>query len=809
MTHFDNLIKIGINMDLGKKNIKLPKNWNKLTQSKYTNEDNFAILTGKINNLIVIDLDKKNDDFIGLRWFEDNFNKIDLINTLVTKTLNNGFHIYFKYNDKVKNVLNLNNLFVDILSDDKCCYQGKNYDIINNNSIRELTEQELELILKKDKLKQVIKKDNESIIDKNIIRELIMGLNKSRADNYEDWMKIGFYLSSVDNGEEIFEQFSKQSDKFDIETHKNFWNGFDSGEKLITIGTILDWLKVDNIKLCNKFFENKNIIQELDETSKEYGYSLKHNQIVKRNKREIQASHKNSLKCIEDEHNKKYKNCKNIDLYTSVLNKGFLIECNNCGFKYPETPIEITRMLAPTIYNSLIINVNEDINNKDTTPVVKLIKEKFENRIIHNNGIWYLYNNSNGIYEKKAEELIREEIDELVINMKENDENNEEWFKWMQKFGYKDIIFKEFRIKCYNEEKLDDREYLLGFENGVLDLENNIFRNGLKDEYITMKCNMKYDENYDTKLAENVLKTTFIIDEERNYALNRFSLCLEGFNNDQTMTFNYGYSASNGKSFLMERLKNSFGDYGEIFPVNFLTSKMKNAGDSNSTLINFKNKRFMFCSEPEYGCKLNINAIKTLTGDIVKARGLYEKNEIEIKPSYHMFMCCNVLPTLDAEDEGIVRRIKILEYNTRFVETPKKKGECKIIKYSRNEMKIIETGLMHLLIKNYFKLKTYKFIYNEPLKLTTIKNIYLNEYKDEINDLLLENYEICDRIDEVSFVKMKDIKDLLKSNNIKEKDTLTLKYMVENLFNKNVEFVSRKEINNKNLKSIFLNLSQK
>ena len=96
---------------------------------------------------------------------------------------------------------------------------------------------------------------------------------------------------------------------------------------------------------------------------------------------------------------------------------------------------------------------------------------------------------------------------------------------------------------------------------------------------------------------------------------------------NKTITFNYGFTASNGKSFLMERICSLMGDYGDSFNVNLLTNKMSLAGDANSTLVNFKNKRFVYCSEPEAGAKLNTNFVKILTGDTIKARGLYSNEE--------------------------------------------------------------------------------------------------------------------------------------------------------------------------------------
>ncbi len=776
----------------------------------------------KHNNLVVLDT----DNLVDWENFKKEFN-IQEPNTVKEQT-KKGNHYYFKINQEQKNIITKNitkikNYNIDIIyntlifmTPSKYIQNGKEFKYAWCNGF-ELCKKEFEQVpewilnlYENEKIPDKIFENDyintkiKQILSENKLKELIMGLDKSRSDNRDDWIRVGYFLSTYNCGNSIFKEFSKQSDKYDEARFKIDWESFKDGEKDINIGTILKWLKDDNLTLYNNFIEENKILKEINEITKEFG--IKHNEIVKRNKKEIIASHDPELKTIKVFHDMQSKNCKNPDLRSICTKNGVFAHCTKCNFQYPEKSISIDKINAPTIYNTLIVNNNitEDINNKDTTQVVKIIKEKFENRIIYNNGIWYLYNIISGIYEKKAEEIIRLEIDKLVNEMKEVEENNEDWINWMQKIGYKDNIIKELKIYCYNEEKLDDREYLLGFENGVYDLEKNIFRKAEKEEYITMKCNTSYEENYDTTLAENVLKTTFTNNEERLYAIYRFALCLEGYNNEQTLTFNYGYTASNGKSFLMERLKTIFGDYGEIFPVNFITSKMKNAGESNSTLINFKNKRFMFCSEPESGCKLNVNAVKSLTGDIVKARGLYEKNEIEIKPTYHIFMCCNVLPPLDSEDEGIIRRIRILEYNTKFVDNPKKKNELQIIKYSKNDIKIIEEGLLYILIKYYTELKNNNFIYTEPSNLTAIKNIYVNVYKDEINTLLLENYKICEN----SFVKLKDIKTLLKNNNIKEKDNITLKYMIENIFNGEVEFFNRKKFDYTDYLNIFTNLKE-
>ena len=119
-----------------------------------------------------------------------------------------------------------------------------------------------------------------------------------------------------------------------------------------------------------------------------------------------------------------------------------------------------------------------------------------------------------------------------------------------------------------------------------------------------MSCGFDYDDSIDTTKIESVIHDIFSKDEDYTFMLNKLSLCLEGFNREQQIVLNYGHRASNGKSFIMELMSDAVGDYGATFPVNMLTSKMKTAGEADSTLSRFINKRFLYCSEPEANAKL-------------------------------------------------------------------------------------------------------------------------------------------------------------------------------------------------------------
>jgi hypothetical protein len=156
---FNDYIKTGCKIQIkdGKKNLSgLMKEWISLKESHYNGEDNFMILTGQQNRITVIDLDvPKEDEINGIEWFETNICKISDINTLTTKTIRGGYHIYFNYTDELKTITKLNGMSLDILNNNKGVLEGKNYTILNDLQVRSFTETELKFfkpILKEETL---------------------------------------------------------------------------------------------------------------------------------------------------------------------------------------------------------------------------------------------------------------------------------------------------------------------------------------------------------------------------------------------------------------------------------------------------------------------------------------------------------------------------------------------------------------------------------------------------------------------------------------------------------------------------------
>jgi P4 family phage/plasmid primase-like protien len=659
---------------------------------------------------------------------------------------------------------------------------------------------------------------NSSRVDVENIKEILAKIDT--AETYNDWMHIGFalvdyckeYRIELDKGLELFKAYSRRNaSKYDEEFTTKQWNDWTTrdyeGPK-ITRGTLLKKFKAADPHRYNEMklaiTTDTDILKELDVISNNSSvkiHDIKHFEIVNKTKASIQALMES--KGLHPIHDYVSKNCKNASLYSECDRNGYKICCRNCDFEYPPGNIPVDRSLAPTVFNLLIINKDDNINNKDTSQVAQRILT-YKNLIYTIDNKWYLYNAESGIYENKIDIEVMMEM-ERVVEVMSQEGFTEEWFNWIHKVNYKENLLKEMKIKCFKRVELDDDDYLLGFEEGVLDLRTGVFRRGGTDEYVTMKCGVPYDKDADTSLAREVLTGIFPDEEEREYALCKFALCLEGYNREQMITFCYSHTASNGKSYIMERLRQALGDYSGTFPVTMLTGKMKGAGETNSSLVDFNKKRFMYCSEPEAGAKLNTNFVKLLTGDRIKARGLYSDKDIEISPTYNIYICCNTLPNFDVYDEGIARRIRLIEYKTRFCENPKKKNDRKLKKYSKEEEVEISKGLLKLLVDKYAVMRKNDYKYEEPKHFVSMRKMYLNDNKDVITDLLQEHFEQSDHKD---YVKITDIKNVLKQGGIKEKDIITIQKLVEEVF-EDAEFRNDSTVNGDRVRRVFVGLKLK
>lgn len=147
----------------------------------------------------------------------------------------------------------------------------KNGEIMDFNFIPNEDATELKISAEASKPK-TNKKANSAEVSESVIMRLINGLNETRANNYDEWIKAGFAFKSANLDVKYYHEFSKLcADKYDAKAvdyqYANMKPRKDADRK-ITMRTLWNWLREDNvdefIKLTKETSKEK-VIENDDE----------------------------------------------------------------------------------------------------------------------------------------------------------------------------------------------------------------------------------------------------------------------------------------------------------------------------------------------------------------------------------------------------------------------------------------------------------------------------------------------------------------------------------------------------------------
>jgi len=320
-------------------------------------------------------------------------------------------------------------------------------------------------------------------------------------------------------------------------------------------------------------------------------------------------------------------------------------------------------------------------------------------------GIWYSYNNHRWILDKglslrgkistemfdlfgKKSEQVELEANEFT----DNDTNTNERREFLKKkiitiqaiktnlkrTTFKDHIMREAAEIFYNADftkLVDSNIYLLGFNNGVIDFKNKIFRPGYPEDYISKSTKIDYIE-YDTNdnhfiecsnEIDKFMNSLFPINDLKQYMWDHLASCLIGTNKNQTFHVYHG-SGSNGKSILVEFMSLVLGDYKGTVPVNLVTDSRVKVGGTCDELLKLKGVRYAVMQELTKGAKLNEGIMKELSGsDPMQVRGIYAESEVFI-PQFKLAIGTNNLFDIESNDDGTWRRIRKVPFLAKFID---------------------------------------------------------------------------------------------------------------------------------------------
>ena len=526
----------------------------------------------------------------------------------------------------------------------------KNNSVVNHADINVVYKDELKNQLKPKTLKHSSSMESiESIEihpavltatqnhDLKIAKELTMILSPARASNYNDWLDVGYCLNGISRDLlPIWIAFSKKWSMYNDSSECNKqWDWFQrNNNKHITIASLHFWAKQDN---PNGY---KNILRD----------SLENMVAISIRGDKATGPHADVANVIFHY----FKDC---------------FVCSN-------------------IRDNMWYFFNEWIGGRwELTEQGHKLRSRLSNEIVD----LYIY------YQKKYQEKAKEYEEESDFRTMYDNRvaNCGKVIIKLKDSGYKDKIMKECKEYFYDNkfiDKLDDQKNLIGFENGIYDLNKGIFRGGLPSDYISLSTQLSlpipktmlplgiddilevvkevecYNELNDG--LNDFLEKVFPNPDVREYTIRFLSSCLSGEVREEKFYFWVG-SGGNGKSKLVDLIEMALGDYSRSMDVGYLTTKKGSSSSASPELESIKHARFVWMSEPERCDTIYVGKLKLMSGgDKMTTRGLYKETS-QFKPQFKIILMCNELPKLGGNDGGIWRRIEVVEYISKFTDDPR------------------------------------------------------------------------------------------------------------------------------------------
>lgn len=440
------------------------------------------------------------------------------------------------------------------------------------------------------------------------------------------------------------------------------------------------------------------------------------------------------------------------------------------------------------IRNRRIMKMFEKIrepNDNDTAEFIKELYGEDYKCVSISKNIWYEFQNHRWVtidsgytlLERISNDVAAKYLSCFKIASSETNKNNgikrDDSIKNLQTLLHTVTKLKEHRTattlvktcarKMYDnkfEETLDANPYLIGFDNGVFDLQTMKFRDGVPDDRLTMNVGYSYKDSKPKReiieKIEDLIEKIQPENDMREYIYRFFSSCLDGKNRDQSFRIFTG-TGGNGKSVIVKLFELAFGEYYGVLPAAVLT--MKDSGPNNASpfLAVTRGKRAVAIHETEGDASIQLGKMKGITGgDKITTRKLFG-DPFDFTPQFKLFLICNKLPKIPSDDGGTWRRIKVTPFESKFVTAdkvnPAKHHYLRDNSLDDEKLGELSQAFMWMLINIYYP-KYIKSGLCEPDKVA----IFSEKYKKD-SDILFEYLsDSCN--------KTKDEKDTTKTQEL-------------------------------------------
>lgn len=467
--------------------------------------------------------------------------------------------------------------------------------------------------------------------DVEILQELLPLISSRRSDVYGEWVQMGWLIYNISGGTadgyKLWLEFSKKSDKFDEDKCEKLWmNSVDRG---LSIGSICYYAQKDSPKEYllwrkNRIIEQANLKQELYKCN----------------------SHHDIAKILYDLYRSKY-------VCASLRHKLWFEFVNN-RWKQIEGGVTLKKKITSDI-EEILLTIESSLKEQETE--------------LSNNGdtasVSAMSVNHAGPDDVESKAKMIKETKEMIKRIRNN----------IKSAPYKSNVMTEASEMFYDEyfiQKLNANPYIIGFKNGVIDLKNNIIREGCPDDYVSLQMNIVCKEfkesDPEIQAVYTFLEQIFPDCTVRQFFLDNYCDIFVGGNPNKYVCIWSG-EGNNGKSVTEAFFEIMLGEYAIKLPTALLTGKRTASSAACPELERAGNGvRWALLQEPDQHEVINIGILKELSGnDTIYVRGLFKEGR-EIKPLFKLVFVCNEPPKIPYSDKATWNRIRVIPFESLFTD---------------------------------------------------------------------------------------------------------------------------------------------
>lgn len=253
-------------------------------------------------------------------------------------------------------------------------------------------------------------------------------------------------------------------------------------------------------------------------------------------------------------------------------------------------------------------------------------------------------------------------------------------------------LAKTHRVFVMSEAQLDTNPYLLGVQNGVVDLRTSELRPDAREDFVTRRSAYAYRADAPALRWQQFVAevTGYPIEAQAradtgevipgtvgrytarplfaDYLQRALGYSTTGLTHEHKMFTVTGEHGSNGKNVMFDTVKRVLGSYACTASEKLLLSSRRDTDANSATpaLVALKGSRLAVSSEPPANATFDSSTLKALTGEVtIPGRGLHA-GAGEIAVTWKLWLLCNAKPKVEHLEQAIVGRILMLPFDRQW-----------------------------------------------------------------------------------------------------------------------------------------------